>query len=159
VAELAGDLPDLQLVIAGAHGWGEAALEAAIAATGSGSRVVRLGYVSDEERAELVTGAVLLAYPSVYEGFGLPPLEAMAAGTPVVATAGGSIAEVVGDGAEIVPVGDAAAMATAMLRVIQDAEHRRDLVARGRVRASQFTWQATADQMIAVYREARDDRR
>ena len=77
----------------------------------SGRRVVRLGYLQEAQRQSLLAGAVALAYPSLYEGFGFPPLEAMAAGVPVVAASAGAIPEVVGDAAELVRAGDPAALA------------------------------------------------
>ncbi|MGH9169315.1 MAG: glycosyltransferase family 4 protein [Acidimicrobiales bacterium] len=151
--------PDLGLVIAGAEGWGSQALEETIQATGSAARVRRLGYVSRERLSSLVAGASVLAYPSLYEGFGLPPLEAMAAGVPVVASDAGPTREVLGDGAVIVPSGDVAELASGLLRVIGDSSLRAELVARGRARAAMYTWDATARAMIDLYREACNERR
>ena len=157
-AELAAQRPDLQLVIAGSEGRGTRELDAAVASVGCGARILRLGYVDSATRASLLAGAAVLAYPSIYEGFGLPPLEAMAAGVPVVATAGGAIPEVVGDGAVVVPVGDAAALASALGQVVDDEQLRRELVARGRVRAARYSWESAADAMVALYADAAADR-
>jgi glycosyltransferase involved in cell wall biosynthesis len=105
-----------------------------------------------------VSRAEVLAYPSVYEGFGFPPLEAMRAGVPVVATAVPAVAEVAGDAAALVPSGDAAALAAAVQAVLDD-EHQRDrLVAAGRRRAAGFTWEACAAGLAALYRDAADAR-
>jgi glycosyltransferase involved in cell wall biosynthesis len=136
---------DLRLVIAGPDGWGADALAAALARSkaAAAGRVVRLGFVPDADRADLLAGAVALAYPSVYEGFGLPPLEAMAAGTPVVATAAGALPEVLGDAAVLVPVGDADALAAALASVAGDDARRAELVARGRERAVATSWDAS----------------
>jgi glycosyltransferase involved in cell wall biosynthesis len=153
-AELARDHDDLELVVAGPEGWGESAFSTAVAASGLGRRVVRLGYLEDGERRSLLAGATALAYPSLYEGFGFPPLEAMAAGVPVVATAAGAVPEVVGEAAELVPPGDVAALAGALARVIDDDALRVRLVAEGLVRAASFTWAASASAMVEVYREA-----
>jgi glycosyltransferase involved in cell wall biosynthesis len=137
-----GDRDDVHLVVAGADGWGADALEAALAgsAAGRAGRVRRLGFVSDRQRADLLAGATVLAYPSVYEGFGLPPVEAMAAGTPVVATTAGALPEVLGDAADLVPVGDVDALAAALARVLDDDAHHADLARRGSARAAALTW-------------------
>jgi len=153
-AELAADNDDFVLVVAGPPGWGEAAFAAAVARAGVAPRVVRLGYLEEGERQALLCGAAVLAYPSLYEGFGFPPLEAMAAGVPVVATAAGAVPEVVGDAAELVAPGDPAALAGALARVIGDEALRATLIAKGRARAASFTWAASAAGMLELYREA-----
>jgi glycosyltransferase involved in cell wall biosynthesis len=150
-------LPDISLVIAGSGAWGDAALEDAVNAARP-QRVVRFGYVSDATRAGLMAEAELLVYPSIYEGFGMVPLEAMAAGLAVVATDGGSLPEVLGDAAKIVPVGDVDALASAMAAVLEDSQLRAELVRKGRERAAQFSWSATAEEMVDLYRDALDDR-
>jgi glycosyltransferase involved in cell wall biosynthesis len=149
---MAGDHPDLQLRIAGPAGWGEEALRAVIDAARHRDRIVRLGWVPDP--AALLAGAAVFAFPSVYEGFGFPPLEAMAAGVPVVATAAGAIPEVVGDAALLVPVGDPAALAAALDRALVDGAERERLVAAGDQRVAQHTWTAAGEGMAALYRQA-----
>ena len=99
----------------------------------------------------------MLAFPSVYEGFGFPPLEAMAAGVPVVATRAGALPEVLGDAAELVGVGDPTALAGAMASVLDSPARAAELVARGKVRAAGFTWEACAAGMADLYRDARAD--
>ncbi len=158
-AELARAHGDLELVVAGPDGWGGPAFEAAVAACGVAHKVVRVGYLPEGERQSLLDGAAVLAYPSLYEGFGFPPLEAMAAGVPVVATAAGAVPEVVGDAAELVAPGDHVAMAAALARVLDDAGLRARLVEAGRVRASSFTWESAAVSMIDLYGAAVLDRR
>jgi alpha-1,3-rhamnosyl/mannosyltransferase len=153
---LVADDPDLRLVVAGADGWGTDALGAALgrSVTVRLGRYVRLGFVSDADRADLLAGALCLAYPSIYEGFGLPPLEAMAVGTAVVATAAGALPEVLGDAAALVPVGDSDALASALLAVTGDDDRRSDLVRRGRERAAAASWddprRAFADLLVRV---------
>lgn len=146
---VADGLADLQLWIVGPEGWAESQLSAAVRQARHGDRVRRLGWLPD------VTGtlsrATLLAYPSLYEGFGLPPLEAMAAGVPVVATSAGSIPEVVGDAALLVPPGDPAAMAGAIAKVVSDEALRAALIRRGLDRAGQFSWEATASGLRSAY--------
>ncbi len=150
----------VRLVVAGPDGWGTAAYEDAVAAARHATRIVRLGFVSDEDRAALLAAAAVLAYPSRYEGFGLPPLEAMQAGVPVVTTTAGSLPEVVGDAALLVPVGDVDAFAGALARALDDGALRTRLIASGRERAALFSWDRCADELVAVYQAiARELRR
>jgi glycosyltransferase involved in cell wall biosynthesis len=153
-AEIARRHDDLELVVAGPDGWASSSFDAAVAASGAARRVVRIGYLPEAERASLLAGATVLAYPSLYEGFGFPPLEAMAAGVPVVATAAGAVPEVVGAAAELVPPGDVPALAGALERVIDDEVLRSRLIGAGRVRAASFTWASAAAGMVEIYYEA-----
>jgi glycosyltransferase involved in cell wall biosynthesis len=149
-----GPLGGVRLVLAGPDGWGTEALDAALARSPAADRVTRLGWVDDAARADLLAGASVLAYPSRYEGFGLPPLEAMAAGVPVVATAVGAVPEVVGDAAVLVPPGDPEALAEALRAVLLDAEQADDLRRRGRARVAAFDWDRTVDGLVDLYRDA-----
>jgi len=148
---LAGDEPDVALVFVGAPGWGDDALGRAVAESPWRDRIVRLGYLEDDELRVVLAGAAVLAYPSVYEGFGFPPLEAMEAGVPVVATAVGAIPEVVGDGAVLVAPGDPDALAAAILGLLKSAEARSTLIARGHQRAALFTWEACGQGLAELY--------
>jgi glycosyltransferase involved in cell wall biosynthesis len=96
----------------------------------------------------------VLAYPSVYEGFGFPPLQAMAEGVPVVATAAGAVPEVVGDAAVLVSPGDEDGLASALAGVLAGGAAVEELVARGRKRSAGFTWEACAAGLDGLYREA-----
>ncbi len=156
---LAASDPDLRLVIAGPDGWGAHALAQRIDVSPHRDRIVRLGWVSDHDRAALLRGARVLAYPSVYEGFGFPPLEAMTVGTPVVTTTVGSLPEVVGDAAVMVPPGEADALAEAIASVIDDQPRRTDLIARGLDRASGFTWSSCVEGLVDLYRRVAEERR
>ncbi len=151
------DLPDVALVLAGPDGWGTAALEQAMAASRVRQRIIRLGYVSPAMLRRLLAGAAVLAYPSVYEGFGFPPLEAMAAGIPVVSTTAGALPEVLGDAAVLVPPGDPDALAAALVAVLGEEGVRDELVARGRDRSARYTWEACASGLAALYDAAASD--
>ncbi len=149
---IAADHPDLRLVVAGPDGWGTVAFQDAVAVAHHRDRIVRVGWVDGARRADLLAGATVFAYPSRYEGFGLPPLEAMAAGLPVVTTRAGALPEVVGDAAELVAPDDDDALATGLVHVLDDSDWRDELIARGARRASQFSWRACAHGIAAVYR-------
>ena len=141
---------ELRLVFAGPdRGIGEAARAAAMQ-RGLESRVEFKGHVPGDELAALYRGAACLVFPSRDEGFGLPLLEAMASGTPVVATRAGALPEIAGDAAILVEPGNPAALAGGIERALADRER---LVAAGFDRARQFSWTETAERTLAVYRE------
>jgi glycosyltransferase involved in cell wall biosynthesis len=147
------------LVFAGKMGWGEgqAALCAAVE-RGGGSEaadsVVFTGYVEDGDLPLLYRACAAFAFPSLYEGFGLPPLEALACGAPVVASSAPAMPEVLGDAALLVPPTDVSAWADALARILCDTELRAALSARGPSRAARFDWNRTAQQTLAAYEEA-----
>jgi glycosyltransferase involved in cell wall biosynthesis len=151
---IAGNHLDLDLVIAGPPGWGETSLTAAIDRARHSERIQRLGWLSPERRSALLANALVFAYPSVYEGFGLPPLEAMSAGVPVVATAASAVAEIAGDGARLVPVGDTEALAAALSAVVDDPVERSRLVEAGRRRAAEFSWERCGAGLRQLYVDA-----
>jgi glycosyltransferase involved in cell wall biosynthesis len=132
-----------ELRIVGARGWGDLGVSA-------GDDVRFLGFVPDEELARLYRGSLCVAYPSLYEGFGIPVLEALACGAPVVTSEGSAMAEVAGDAAVLVDPRDVDAIAAG----IAEAIARRDELARlGPERARRYTWDASAEATVAVYRE------
>ncbi|MGI8662357.1 MAG: glycosyltransferase family 4 protein [Acidimicrobiales bacterium] len=150
---VAAEDPELRLVLAGPDGWGTDALVDAIGLASHRDRVVRLGWVSDAQRADLLAGATVFAYPSRYEGFGLPPLDAMAAGVPVVATRAGALPEVLGDAATLVGVGDVDALGGAIAALAAEpAAARATRVEGARRHASRYTWDAAAAALVSVYR-------
>lgn len=117
----------------------------------SRERIVFTGYVSDADRLSLLNGAATLVFPGAAEGFGLPPLEAMACGVPVVMAESDVAREVCGDAAMMTPAGNAGAVALAMLRLTTDAALRTNLIARGLHRAATFRWQSVAARLLQVY--------
>ena len=143
-----------ELVIAGKRGWGCREVLRLPAELGIEGDVRFLGYVDEGDLAGLYGAAELFVFPSLVEGFGLPPLEAMACGTPVVTSDAEALLESTGDAAEHVPARDAEALAEAMRRVLGDAPLRERLRAAGLARAAQFTWARTAEATRAVYGEA-----
>ena len=142
---------DIGLVIAGFQGNFETAVHGALERAGVAGAARVLGHVSAADLAALYAGAELLLFTSAYEGFGLPLLEAMAAGLPVVAFANSSLPEVAGGAAVLVPDGDAAAMTRAALGVLAPGNRRDDLIARGRSRAAELTWERAARATRAVW--------
>lgn len=150
---LAAAHPDLRLVVAGPDGWGAEQFANAVAAARHRDRIIRQGYVEPTQRTALLKGASVFAFPSLYEGFGLPPLEAMAVGVPVVATRAGAVPEVVGDAALVVEPGRPDELAEALAEVLADDERREELVARGRVLAAARTWNDAAADMVGLYKD------
>lgn len=145
---LPGDAPPL--VLAGAKGWYFERIAAAIAALGLENRVLLPGYVADADVPALLTGATALVYPSLYEGFGLPALEALACGTPVLAANTSSLPEVVGAAGLLVDPLDVGAIAAAMQRLLADEALRAALSQQGRERAKGFSWDRCARETLAV---------
>ena len=139
--------PPVQLVLAGVDR-GEVE---ALGAEASAGRVVGLGPVSESMLLTLYRRAFVLVYPSRYEGFGFPLIEAMASGLPVIASRAASIPEVAGDAALLVDPEDAGAWADGLVRLLADDAFRADLVSRGRERAALFTWERTARLTLGVY--------
>lgn len=117
-------------------------------------RIKWLGYVSDAELRALYESAMCFVFPSIYEGFGIPPLEAMHCGCPVLAAEAASIPEVCGDAALYFDPHDAVQLATLLERVSTDGELRKELAERGRERADRFSWQQAAREVVAACREA-----
>lgn len=141
------------LVLCGGLGWRtEATLAAVDAARAAGHDVRRLGFVGDADLPAVYRGATAFAFPSRYEGFGLPPLEALACGVPTVVSDASCLPEVVGDAALRAPCGDAAALAAALRALAGDGALRARLAAAGPARAARFRWAAAADAVVDAYR-------
>jgi glycosyltransferase involved in cell wall biosynthesis len=150
-ARLGGGHADCRLVIAGHAGREREALEARIAELGLNGRAVLTGWISDEDLEGLYGLADCAAYPSLYEGFGLPVLEAMVRGVPLACSDATSLPEVAGDAALLFDGHDRDALAGALRRLLDDPALRADLVRRGLARATRFTWEDAARSVHAVY--------
>jgi alpha-1,3-rhamnosyl/mannosyltransferase len=148
--------PELRLLLVGADQPGYAI--SVLGDTPAARRVAFTGRVDDPVLRALYAGAEAFVFPSRYEGFGLPPLEAMAFGSPVVCSDAASLPEVVGDAALVFPAGDVTAAAGAILRLLDDEPLRASLIEAGRAQAALFSWQRTASQTVAAYRELLEGR-
>ena len=147
--------PDVQLVIAGGKGWMYEDLAAQVERSGLADRVHFAGFVADEDLPALYSLADVFAFPSWYEGFGLPALEAMACGTPVVSADNSSLPEVVGEAGLMVDAGDTDGLAVALSNLLSNVDLRAGLAAAGPVQARQFTWEASARRLLEVYESMR----
>lgn len=141
------------LVIAGALGWKHGPILAKMKSARRARDIHYVRYIEDDALAALYAGAELFLFPSFYEGFGFPPLEAMACGTSVVSSAGGSLPEVLGDASVIVPDFDIDAWSNAARILLHDSEERSRRIHRGLARASCYTWEIAAEKTWNVYRK------
>lgn len=144
---------DVKLVLVGGKGWDYREVFAQVERLGLARDVVFAGFVPAEELPWWYRAAEVFVYPSLYEGFGLPVLEAMASGTPVVTSTASSLPEVAGDAALLVDPYDVEAMAQAISRLLDDEPLRAELVGRGLRRAATYSWARTAAETIAVYQD------
>lgn len=154
IAESGQDFPDLCLVIAGGKGWFFESIFALVEALELTDRVRFTGYVPEEEKCAWYNAATCFCYPSLYEGFGLPPLEAMARGSPVITSNVSSLPEVVGDAGLTVAPDDVAGLSDALYRVLSDSTFRDELKDKGKKRAAMFTWEQAARQTTQIYHQA-----
>jgi glycosyltransferase involved in cell wall biosynthesis len=141
------------LVLAGPRGWQYEPIFELIRQLGLEPYVTFPGFVPDDELALWYSSAAVFAFPSRYEGFGLPLLEAMACGAPVVSSSASSLPEVVGDAGVLVDPSDVEGLCSALCQLLEDEPRRQALAAAGRVRAQTFSWRRTASETVQVYRE------
>jgi glycosyltransferase involved in cell wall biosynthesis len=149
----------LALVIVGSKGWHYEDVFNEVARQGLTDRVHFLGFVADADLPALYSAASLFVYPSLYEGFGLPALEAMACGAPVVVSNQSALPEVVGEAGLLIDPRDVAAMAAAMARVVAEPELHRCLAQAGQLRAAGFTWSDMAARLLALYQQMVEDKK
>jgi glycosyltransferase involved in cell wall biosynthesis len=146
---------DMRLVMVGTRGWKMESIFAELSSLGSlADRVIVTGFVPDEDLAPIYSHASMFVYPSLLEGFGLPPLEAMQCGVPVITSNTSSLPEVVADAGIMVPPSDADALCQAMTNLYQDSELHDRLASKALERAATFSWGRCADETVAAYRAA-----
>lgn len=149
----AADRRHRPLVLVGMKGWLTSGLDSLLEPLVASGDVRLLGFASDQELAILYSGAHALVYPSLYEGFGLPPLEAMASGTPVIVSDRSTLPEVVGEAGVQVDADDVPALREALMRLTQDSRWWQSRANAGLERASQFSWRRCAQETLAIYRQ------
>jgi glycosyltransferase involved in cell wall biosynthesis len=141
------------LVLVGMNGWHTSALEKQMAPLVAAGEIRQLGYLEREDLAVVIAGALTLVYPSIYEGFGLPPLEAMTCGVPVIASNVSSLPEVVGDSGLLVNPHDVDDIAKAMETMISAPDVRAASGQKALVRSAEFSWDSCVDQTMGIYRQ------
>jgi len=151
--------PDVKLILAGKRGWLYDQIAHQVQEAAQGNRIVLPGYVPSEDLGALLSGAIAFVLPSRYEGFGLPILEAMACETPVICSNASSLPEVAGDAAMLIDPDDVEGLAQAMARLYREPELRRELVARGQERVSEFSWRRCARAVLGAFEQALQDGR
>lgn len=149
-AERPSPVAGVALVIAGGRGWLYDELFARVQALGLAGRVLFPGYIDEEEKAALLSGALVYAFPSLYEGFGLPLLEAMACGAPILTSNVSSLPEIAGEAALLVDPLDTGAIAAGLRRLLTEADLRQNLAARGYERLACFSWDRAAGQVLEI---------
>lgn len=146
-----------QLVLAGGLGWKNNEIQDAIGKSPYKKDIIMTGYITDKEKNTLYQAADLFVFPSVYEGFGIPPLEAMTFGCPVVSSNTASLPEVVGDAAELVDPMNVESIAEGMWKVLSNDLYRAELVQKGYQQAEKFNWDDSAKKLMQICREVLED--
>ena len=142
-----------QLVLAGGKGWQDEHIFQTLQSIKCSDDIVFTGYVSAEEKNTFYQNASVFVFPSIYEGFGIPPLEAMTWGCPGVCTDAAAVPEVVGEAAELADPLDEASIAGGILRILSDHDYASELIQKGKLRAKEFSWERSAESLFAVCKE------
>lgn len=145
--------PDYQLVITGKKGWYYQGLFDSVKELGLESKVIFTGYIEDKEKPLLYKGATIFVFPSLYEGFGLPPLEAMASGCPVISSNTSSLPEILGSAGILLSPSDELAWVRSIKSVLSDKKIQNNLSKQGILQAKKFSWEKTARETLEVYEE------
>jgi len=148
--------PELLLVLAGPPGWFAETIRARVQELRLEDHVVFPGYVALEDKAALLSGARFFAFPSLYEGFGFPVLEAQACGVPVLTASTSSLPEVAGEGALLIDPLDTQSIEVGMLRLLEEPTLRETLIARGTLNLARFSWEQTAQQVARILQQLAD---
>lgn len=144
------EAPDMKLVVSGGYGWHAGHIYLRYKELDLSDRVVFTGYIDELDKPSIYRGATAFLFPSIYEGFGFPALEAMACGVPVISSSSSSLKEVVGDAGILVDPLDTGQLAGAISRVLGDTALRKDMATKGLKQAGRFTWRKTADQYLKI---------
>jgi glycosyltransferase involved in cell wall biosynthesis len=152
-SQIKNSFPALHFVLAGPQTWKQTRVESLVESLNIRNRVFLTGPLTDSDLPILYNGAELFIFPSLYEGFGLPPLEAMACGTPVITSNVSSLPEVTGEAALLVDPLDVEGIAQTMLRVLEDPSLAAEMRLKGLAQAAKFTWDRTARETLAVYQK------
>jgi glycosyltransferase involved in cell wall biosynthesis len=145
---------DLHLVVTGKKGWYYEGLFAKVKKLKLGKKVIFTGYLDEDDKVALYKGAKIFTFPSLYEGFGLPPLEAMAAGVPVISSNTSSMPEVIGEAGILLSPRDKEGWVREITHLNNDAALHRELTAKNKAQVEKFSWHKTAEKTIKVYEEA-----
>lgn len=156
--KISRQFPDYNLVITGKKGWYYDSLFNLIKKLRLTRKIIFTGYVEDKDSPYLYNGAEIFLFPSLYEGFGLPPLEAMACGLPVICSSASSLPEVIGDGGILLSPNDTVSWVRMIKNILTDKKMRGKIVSNGLIQANKFSWERTAKKTLAVYKEVYENR-
>ena len=156
-SRISRDYPEYKLVLTGKKGWYYDKLTDLVKTSGIDDKVIFTGYIPDQDAPYLYKGAELFLYPSLYEGFGLPLLEAMASGVPVISSNASSLPEIVGDGGILIDPSNEAGWIAAVKKVLDNQSLRRVMIQKGLKQAKKFSWKKCADETIKCYEELYDE--
>lgn len=158
VEKLPQEYSDVQLVLVGKRAWKPDDIDAAIRESSLGDRIKELGYVADSDLPALYKGATLYAFPSLYEGFGIPVLEAFANEVPVVTSKVSSLPEVAGDAALMIDPTNVEEISSALLKLLENKDLRETLIRKGKIQVDKFSWQKSALDLIKVFEHTHSER-